>query len=83
MTKPKKWVNISIPPEVLERLKPIPGYSYRKKVEWLLNISDNQKNNAVTKMTYDELVEYTITQSKSQDKTKVLGLIVGLLRCFL
>lgn len=80
MAKPKKWQNVTLPPEVMERLKAVPGVSARKKIEWLL---DAVEQNSLTKVTYDELTEYVVNQSKSQKKEKVFGLIVGLLRCLL
>lgn len=80
MAKPRDWKNITLPPEVMERLKGVPGVSGRKKIEWLL---DAVEQNSLTKVTYDELTEYVVNQSKSQKKEKVFGLIVGLLRCLL
>ena len=74
---------ISLHPRVLERIDKLPGLSYTKKIEWLLNAVEVKQNTAETKMSYDELIDYVIAQSKLQCKEKVLGLIVGLLRCFL
>ena len=80
MVKPKKWQNVTLPPETMERLKTVPGVSARKKIEWLL---DAVEQNSLTKVTYDELTEYVVNQSKSQKKEKVFALIVGLLRCLI
>lgn len=83
MSKNVKFKSVNLHPRVLERIDRLTGHSYTKKIEWLLNALEVKSNTAEAKMSYDELIDYVIAQSKLQGKEKVLGLIVGLLRCFL
>lgn len=83
MSRNVKFKSVNLHPRVIEKIDNLPGHSYTRKIEWLLNAVEVKTNTAETKMSYDELVEYVIAQSKLQGKEKILGLIVGLLRCFL
>jgi|SanBayMetagenome_1026888.scaffolds.fasta_scaffold08992_2 hypothetical protein len=83
MSKNVKFKSVNLHPRVIERIDRLPGHSYTQRIEWALNALEVKTNTTETKMSYDELIDYVIAQSKIQCKEKVLGLIVGLLRCFL
>ena len=83
MSKNVAFKSVNLHPRVIERIDKLPGHSYTQRIEWLLNAVEVKQDTAETKMSYDELMDYVIAQSKIQSKEKVLGLIVGLLRCFL
>ena len=81
-----KFVSVSLHPELVSRANKFPGYSNPARIEWILKIAEELKTKKETleySLNYDELVEYVIAQSKTQDREKVLGLIVGLLREFI
>jgi hypothetical protein len=83
VSKNVKFKSVNLHPRVIEKIDRLPGHSYTQRIEWALNALEVKANTTETKMSYDELIDYVIAQSKIQCKEKVLGLIVGLLRCFL